>query len=198
MNKIKKVSINTADRFVLANKLWGYDCYNTDVYAQIAYDESGFNVRFIVEESNPLIEKTHHFEGVCEDSCVEFFVNFTPEWSDKYINFEVNAAGIMFAAYGSSRYDGVQLELEDIQGLDIKAEIKDGYWTVSYRISFDLIRKYYPRFDIEHCDYILGNLYKCGDKTAYRHYLSYFKVETEKPDFHRPEYFDKFMVEILK
>ena len=196
MNKIKKVPIDCADRFVLANKLWGYDFYNTDVYAQIAYDESGFSVRFTIGESNPFFEKKHHFEEVCHDSCVEFFVNFTPKQSDKYINFEVNAAGIMYAAYGSNRYDGVLLDLEEIEGLDIKPEIQEEYWTVSYKIGFDLIRKYYPQFDIEHFDYILGNLYKCGDKTAYRHYLSYFKVGTEKPDFHRPEYFGEFAIEM--
>ena len=37
---------------------------------------------------------------------------------------------------------------------------------------------------------IRGNLYKCGDKTKTPHYLSAFTIKTEKPDFHRPEFFD--------
>jgi hypothetical protein len=37
-----------------------------------------------------------------------------------------------------------------------------------------------------------GNLYKCADKSKTPHYLSAFPVETEKPDFHRPEFFHEF------
>ena len=37
-----------------------------------------------------------------------------------------------------------------------------------------------------------GNLYKCADKAKTPHYLSAFEIETEKPDFHRPEYFREF------
>lgn len=194
MSKIKKVSLKDADRFVLNKKLWGFDAYDAEVYAQIAYDEQGFKIKFTIGESNPFIEKKHHFEEVCEDSCVEFFVNFTPEQSDKYINFEVNAAGVMYAAIGTDRYNNAFLQLEEIEGLNIHTEIKEEYWMVSYEISYELIKKYYPYFDIKQCDYILGNLYKCGSKTAYRHYLSYFEVGTEKPDFHRPEYFGKLIV----
>ena len=34
-----------------------------------------------------------------------------------------------------------------------------------------------------------GNLYKCADKAKTPHYLSAFPINTEKPDFHRPEFF---------
>ena len=37
-----------------------------------------------------------------------------------------------------------------------------------------------------------GNLYKCADKAKTPHYLSAFDIETEKPDFHRPEFFREF------
>jgi hypothetical protein len=37
-----------------------------------------------------------------------------------------------------------------------------------------------------------GNLYKCADKAKTPHYLSAFEVGTEKPDFHRPEFFRDF------
>ena len=194
-NKIKNVPIEVADKFMLDNKLWGFEDYHAEVYAQIAYDAQGFIVKFTIGESNPLMEKTHHFEEVCQDSCVEFFVNFTPEHSDKYINFEANAAGIMYVGIGTDRYDNKLLELEEVEGLDIHAERKDKYWTVSYRIGFELIKKYYPQFDIGQCSYLLGNLYKCGSRTAYKHYLTYYKIGCERPDFHRPEYFGKFAVE---
>ena len=38
-----------------------------------------------------------------------------------------------------------------------------------------------------------GNLYKCADKAKTPHYLSAFPIDTEKPDFHRPEFFQKIL-----
>ena len=38
-------------------------------------------------------------------------------------------------------------------------------------------------------DVLKANFYKCGDKLSVPHYLSWNPVTTEKPDFHRPEYF---------
>jgi len=192
---IKNVPIEMADKFMLDNKLWGFEDYHAKVYAQIAYDDQGFLVRFFIRESNPLMEKTHHFEEVCQDSCVEFFVNFTPEYSDRYINFEVNAAGIMYVGIGTDRYDNKLLTLDEVKGLNAQAERYADYWTVSYGISFELIKKYYPQFDIAKCSYLLGNLHKCGSRTAYRHYLTYYPIGCERPDFHRPEYFGRIAVE---
>lgn len=191
MAEIKKCGIENADVFKLENKLWGSDAYRNPVYAQIAYDDSGFIVRFTVGEANPLREKKQHLEYVHEDSCVEFFANFLPEKSNKYINFEVNAAGAMNVAFRSHRHDATPLKIEEIEGFHITPEIKEDLWTVTYKIGFDFLKKYYPEFDISSCDYIMGNLYKCGDKTEMEHYLSYFKVETERPDYHRPEFFGK-------
>lgn len=195
MCKIKKTAIDQADRFLLKNKLWGSDAYDAEVYARIAYDEEGFIVKFTIKEADPLCEKKQHFEWVHEDSCVEFFVNFTPEQSDKYINFEVNAFGAMNVAFRSDRYDGIPLKIEEVEALGIRADIQAEQWTVTYKIGYSFIKSYYEEFDIDNCEYVLGNIYKCGEKTEVEHYLSYFKVETEKPDFHRPEYFGKIRLQ---
>ena len=39
-----------------------------------------------------------------------------------------------------------------------------------------------------------ANFYKCGDKTAHPHYLSWSPIHTEKPDFHRPEFFGELIL----
>ncbi len=195
MTKIRKIAIDQADKLVLANKLWGTDAYKPTVYAQLAYDDEGFIVKFTVDgESNPLRDKKEHLLHICEDSCVEFFVNFTPEKTAKYINLEVNANGCMDTAFRSDRYISEPLAIADIESFGITPEIHENYWTVSYKIGFGFIKKYYPEFDINTCEYIIGNLYKCGDWTEYEHYASYFKVGTEEPDYHRPEYFGKFEI----
>ena len=38
-----------------------------------------------------------------------------------------------------------------------------------------------------------GNFYKCGDRLPVPHYLSWAPIGTPKPDFHRPEYFDRLI-----
>ena len=101
----------------------------------------------------------------------------------------------MNAAFRSNKNDGVPLKMEEIERFHITPQIQEGYWSVTYKIGYDFIKKYYPEFDMNHCDYIKGNFYKCGDKTEMKHYLSYFKVETEQPDFHCPEFFEKINVE---
>ena len=35
----------------------------------------------------------------------------------------------------------------------------------------------------------MANFYKCGDLTVNKHYLAWQPVGTERPDYHRPEYF---------
>ena len=195
MLEIKRVDINDADTLILGNKQWKSDDYNALAYVQITYDEVGFIVRFTVEEADPLCEKKKHMESVHEDSCVEFFVNFMPEKSNKYINFEVNASGMMNAAFRSNRNDSVPLLIEEIESFDITTDIQNDCWRVTYKIGYDFIQKYYPGFSIEKCKYIQGNFYKCGDRTKIKHYLSYFKIELEKPNFHCPEFFGKMYIE---
>ena len=138
---------------------------------------------------------TEHFQAVSEDSCVEFFANFDPENTNEYINFEVNANGVMRADIRTDRYNYKNLELADIEGLDINVKIEKEYWQVNYKIGFDMIKKYYPNFEIGKCKFIKGNFYKCGSKTKIRHYMTLFELKCEKPDFHRPEYFGKIEVE---
>lgn len=194
MLEIKKSSIDKAAMLKLENRLWNTDQYEIPVYVQITYDEEGFIVRFTIYESNPLRQKEHHLEFVHEDSCVEFFANFLPEISDKYINFEVNARGVMNAGFRSNRYECVPLAIEEIQGFNITPEIKEDSWSVTYKIKYDFIKKYYPGFDVEKCRYIKGNFYKCGDCTEMEHYLSYFNIDLEQPNFHCPEFFGEISV----
>lgn len=186
---IKKQEIEDAEKIYLDKVLWGYTKYTPKVYAQIIYNDLGFEIKFTVHESEPLTEKTQHCDNIHEDSCVEFFANFDPEHSNKYMNFEVNANGIMKAAIRTDRQNFNFLSLEDIADLNIETMIEEESWSVSYKIKTSLLQKFYPEFDIKKSRYIKANLYKCGEKTKIKHYLSLYELKCENPDFHRPEYF---------
>lgn len=192
---IRKCAVENAEKIMIDKVNWGYDEYKNEVYLQLSYDDEGINVKFTVNEKNPRREEKEHLNPVHLDSCVEFFVNFTPKTSNHYINFETNANGTMNVSYRTDRYNSQNLELFEIESFNITPAIYDEYWTVSYKIGFSFIKKYYKDFQIDNCDYIIGNIYKCGEGTDIQHFLSHFKVNCETPDFHRPEYFGKIKIE---
>ena len=194
MYKISAGSVDAAEKIVIDNSLWGFDEYKPLVTLQISYDDVGFNVLFTTFEQNPTRDKKNHFEQVNEDSCVELFLNFSPKTADRYMNFEVNANGKMNVHFRKDRHIKTNLSLEDVEGFGIVAQICDDYWTAEYKISYEFLKKYYSDFDIDKCDYIIGNAYKCGEKTEFEHYMSLFNVKCESPDFHRPEYFGEFKI----
>ena len=39
----------------------------------------------------------------------------------------------------------------------------------------------------------MGNFYKCASGSSQPHYLSWNPINTEKPDFHRPDFFGKII-----
>lgn len=189
--KIKNESVDNAEKIYINRPQWGFTKYIPEVYVRLSYDNDGFNVKFTVMESEPLCEKTENFSDIHEDSCVEFFAKFDPENSKRYMNFEVNAIGTVKAMIRYSREDFERLSPDDIEQLDIKTEIFENYWTVSYKVKAGLLERMYSGFSMEKCKYIEANFYKCGNNTKIKHYLSVFDVGCEKPDFHRPEYFGR-------
>ena len=164
----------------------GY-CPEVEFYPQMT--ETGFPMKIDIKESNPKRIMTEHFQPVHLDSCVEWFVNFSPKTSEYYFNFEVNANGVMNVAFRKNRQEYRTMTLEDIESLHIKTKIEETYWTVEYEVPFSLIEKYYDGFERKNEVKVLTNFYKCGDETVYPHYGVWKKIDIPEPDFHRPEFF---------
>ena len=99
-----------------------------------------------VIESDPKREYTEHFSPVCLDSCVEWFVKFFPHKSDLYFNFEINAIGTVNAGLHITKTNGGRITHQDIEMLNVKTEILENEWTVSYIVPFKLIKKYIPEY----------------------------------------------------
>ncbi|MBR6089456.1 MAG: hypothetical protein IKP86_05955, partial [Anaerolineaceae bacterium] len=76
----------------------------------------------------------------------------------------------------------------DIQDrFDIRTARTEDGWEGYYQIPLEYIRLFYPEFDFSGA--LRANIYKCGDQTVNKHYLSWNPIDSEKPDFHRPEDF---------
>ena len=157
--------------------------------AQLVHSDEGITVRLSTNEWPITVTAMAHNNAVCIDSCMEFFFIPCVDEPD-YINLEMNPAAIAKTAKGKGREDRTKL---DIHGENVKIEssvIGERGWYVMAFISYEFLRKHYACVGKE----MRANFYKCGDKTVAKHYSAWNPVLTERPDYHRPEYFGKIIL----
>ena len=167
--------------------------YKPSVKALIAHDDERLLIRFEVSEKGSRAVCTESNGPVWEDSCVEFFVK-SPE-SDYYYNFETSCIGVGLAARRISRSDFAHFTEEEMSRVIRRSSLPCApfekgadetlEWSVELEIPFAVL-DCGPRPGS-----LLANIYKCGDRTAVPHYLSWSPVLTPAPDFHRPEFFGR-------
>ena len=165
--------------------LWTDD-YGIRAEGQLCYDDENLYVHQRAVEAVIRAENTEPLSPVYEDSCMEFFL--MPESSPNYFNFEINPNGCLCSQIGPEKTDRVNLVRDDAaEYFDIRtARTSDG-WEVFYKIPLKYIRLFYPDYTFK--GKLAGNMYKCGNKTVHKHYLSWTEVDLEKPNFHCPEFF---------
>ncbi|HHT92363.1 MAG TPA: hypothetical protein GXZ66_02510 [Clostridiaceae bacterium] len=169
---------------------WGCD-YRPKTQAKIQKGSNGFEITMKSYEKNIRMEKTERNSNVHTDSCMEFFFNAEPEKSKTYMNFEINPKGVMYIGFSKTgdRSGTGPIEAPDNEYFNMKSRITDEYWEISYTVPYEFIKQYFPTFDENKTEYIKANFYKCGDLTKHPHFGVWNNIETEEPDFHRPEFF---------
>lgn len=172
---------------------WNYPSCAT-VRLGLSHRGEALHLEYRVVESNTQALCTEINGPVWQDSCVEFFCSFDGK---SYYNLEFNCIGTVHAAHGRDRDRRELLAPEQLEKLLIcpslgTAPVKisgECQWGLAVEIPVTL-------FDREKLTSFAGltiaaNFYKCGDKLPQPHYLSWSPIKTEKPDFHRPEFFGK-------
>ncbi len=168
--------------------------YKPETTVYLAYTHTYIFVKWHVEGTNLRAMCTQDFERVSADSCVEFFCQVPND--EHYINFEFNCIGTATASYRLGRAEEVvRLTPEELnQVLRYSTlprepfEEKEGEftWELCIAIPFALLE---AKTGQKIAKLIRGNFYKCADMTRTKHYVSWQPIPTEKPDFHRPEFF---------
>jgi len=159
----------------------------------IARSNDALFIKYSVHGSMLRAIYTNDLDPVHEDSCVEFFCKIPG--NEFYMNFEFNCIGTCNASKRIGRNENVirftKSELARIErfsslGRRVFNEMEGMFaWELTVKIPFDLMG-----IDPEKLpEKITGNFYKCADGTDSPHFLSWNPIKTEKPDFHRPEYF---------
>lgn len=194
-------------RLVELGKKINIDCVNwpeafpddreTAVYA--AHDGVNIYLYFHCRGNDLKAEVGENLGHVANDSCVEFFVSPDPA-SKRYWNFEFNAIGTINASTRVERPNPrrltanelARIKTESSVGKEVFAE-RSGWheWSLAVSIPLELIG---IRFDGKSLA-MNGNFYKCGARTSSPHYLSWSPIESERPDFHRPDFFGRITLE---
>ncbi|MEE1043251.1 MAG: carbohydrate-binding family 9-like protein [Clostridia bacterium] len=157
--------------------------------AKLLYNDFGLYVRMETDEKPLLARYTEQNSPVHTDSCMEFF--FRPNENDpRYLNFEFNPFGTMYFAIRTSREDFAHID-KDKKFFNVKSYVDDKKWVLQFCVPFSFIDEVFG----SHSTTIYGNLYKCGDETENPHYATYYPIKSDEPDYHRPECFDKFILE---
>jgi len=128
--------------------------------------------------------------AVWEDSCLECFFSFDGK---NYVNLEANVNSTLRASFGPGRHGRQFLKAMGIPMPQVQArELEDG-WELVLIIPAEMIEKLW-NIELKSGGSFTANFYSCGDMTPAPHYAAWNKVETEAPDFHRPEFFGQVII----
>jgi len=155
-------------------------------------------IRAVFDITEPSVKAVYSEtnQKVYEDSCAELFLSFG---KGSYYNFEVSCIGTVLAEYGRNRFGRELLIPEIIKEIKVFSTLGNEPFGIkdeetSYRMEITIPKQVFV-FDqcLIHTESLSGNIYKCADKSPTPHYMYLFDITTEKPDFHRPEFFRKLI-----
>ncbi len=156
------------------------------VQVQALWREDALLFRLYSGEAPARAENVLPDSPVYEDSCLECFLR--TEKGEGYLNLEGNANGAMLTAFGPDREHRTLLSKMDIERPILCAGREGSGWKAEYTIRSATLKKlmgFTPAAGIVLC----ANFYVCGDRTPRPCYGAWSPVRTDKPDFHRPEFF---------
>ena len=157
--------------------------------AQICYTDDAIWLKLAARES-PIVHKhTGPLGAPYEDSCLEFF--FCPAENDnRYFNFEFNPNACLLLGIGTGRNDRTRLIVEDQQAMFSPIpQITDDSWSITYKIPFAFIQRFFPAFSPCSGLQFRANFFKCGHCTPHPHYLTWNLCNSHTPSFHSPNDF---------
>jgi hypothetical protein len=178
------------------------DCINWPEYGYcpycsftIAHLNDGLFLYFKVIESDVRAEVKVDNGPVYTDSCVELFID--PAGDGSYYNFEFNSYGILLEGFGNSRVNRQHASEQILDSVkrfpmekkNLASSGTDNLWEWSLIVLIPFTAFFRHNIISIAEKEVKANLYKCGNLTEQPHYLSWNKIKTPAPDFHRPEFF---------
>lgn len=167
---------------------------NLEVTCDFNATEEEISAVFNITEPSVRAEYSEINSKVYEESCSELFLSFENGF---YYNFEISCIGCVLAEHGKERSGRVRLNPETIKKIEVSSTLGSKPFGIKNEITTYTLSVKIPKevfvFDGGKIDVssLTGNIYKCADKSPTPHYMTLFEIKSEKPDFHRPEFFKK-------
>lgn len=183
---------NTIEILPIDTLLWT-DPLDISAQAQLCWDEEAIYLRMEAFEKDIRKEETDPLGEICNDSCLEFFIQ--PTDAPTYLNFEINPLANYLIGQGDCDVDNrLRVIIPDFETrMEPKVEFTATGWVLSYKVPFSFIRLFYPQFEAKVGAKVRGNCFKCGDLTVNPHFLAWSPTVSEEPAFHLPEYFGQLI-----
>lgn len=183
-------AITESQEYPIACVNWKEFPYAPEVSFHVAHTDKALVVLFDVKEDHLRAVSLEDNGPVWEDSCVEIFLSVPGK--EGYFNFEINCVGTSLAAYRRSKTDADMFSPEQMgqtgtvaslphEAIDRQSEGQE--WSLLKIIPFSLLGLSGKP------EMLKGNFYKCGDKCAQPHFLSWAPIDLPEPNFHCPEFF---------
>lgn len=179
---------------------WSGFSYRPEVKLRIAHSGDHILLKFYVREKNIGAKASAINGDVYKDSCVEFFIS--PRDDGNYYNFEFSCIGVPLVGYGNGRHNRQRLPVETIRNITIRSSLgtepfPERHGDFSWELFVQIPVSCFIHDHIEKLSGLSssGNFYKCGDDLAEPHFVTWNPIKTEKPDYHRPEFFGKIQFE---
>ena len=119
-----------------------------------------------------------------------------------YYNVECNCTGKLLVAAGKDRHVRTPAPEEVMKRIDRWASLgtepfdtrqEPTRWELALRLPISTFFQH--KFDGFNALMAKGNVYKCGDCLPVPHFISWNPIQTENPDFHRPDFFGQIVFE---
>lgn len=168
--------------------------YRPLVKFRIAYTSDALLLQYHVEEQSVRASYGTDNDPVWNDSCVEFFS--IPAADGCYYNLECNCIGSLLLGAGTDRKDRRRAPAEVLETIGRWASLgsepfgernEPTAWDVAIRLPFTAF--FMHRIGALDGKHIRANFYKCGDKLAVPHFLSWSPIDVPEPNFHQPDFF---------
>lgn len=177
---------------------WQNFTYKPQAKFAIAHNNNEIFIKYIVREQYIRAIYSNNNDSVCKDSCCEFFVS--PDCNDVFYNFETNCIGTLLLGYRKLGEKSVHATADiankvhrfsSLGNRTFDTQTGDFIWEMIVIIPLQafFMHKLYSL----NGKTFTANFYKCGDDLPEPHYLSYSPIETQKPSFHQPAFFEKIL-----
>ena len=160
----------------------------------IAYTPDALLIAYKATEKGFIVQYTKDQDPVFLDACMEFFVQ--PENDSIYYNFECNCLGYLLMQAGTTlrpRHQAPEHILNSIKRWTSIEKKQPAYaeeatsWEVALIIPYTCFYKH--SINSLGGKTVRANVYKCGGKGQYEHYVSWSPIHTPRPNVHTPVFF---------